>query len=143
MSFTIRHWNRQTMPTKHVLVCEDNLGHQQAIAQHLASLWPSEGNVQVSYVPGALMGATILWAVEVDLILLDHDMPHGSGSDFLTWLGTHFSKLGRPVPDIITFSGIPENNTHMKSLHPQAHLYSKSDVLLGKADALMNQILGM
>lgn len=141
MSFAIRWHNRQTLPLRHVIVCEDNLANQAAIAGRFAKLFEAEGPVQVSYVPGALMCATLMNHVEVDLVILDHDMPHGNGSDLIEWWKTHFVPAGRSVPPLITFSGIPANNEHMKRLHPDAHLYVKGDVISGMADDLIKYIL--
>ncbi len=143
MSFTIRHHNRHELPVKHVIVCEDNLANQAAIAAHFSKIFPSEGPVQVSYVPGALMCATLLEHTEVDLIILDHDMPHGNGTDLIGWFKSHFAQMGRPLPNLITFSGIPANNDHMKNLHPEAHLFVKGAVIMGDADSLIKRILNV
>lgn len=103
--------NRLHMPTKHVLVCEDTLDAQLAIAEKFSRLFPYQGFVQVSYVCGGNQARAIVEQTDVDLILLDCDMPDGNGVDFIEWLRAH----GYATP-VITFSGIMSNNCHLQSL---------------------------
>lgn len=135
--FDFRHVNRLKMPTKHVLVCEDDLSSQARIAQHLAQLFEPQGEVVVSYVSGALAACGILALDTVDLIILDHDMPRGNGPDLLVWLASQ----GRKVP-VMTFSGIVGNNAALQALGAE-HLFGKEDVISGRADANIRSILGL
>jgi len=133
--------NRTTFPTRHVLVCEDDIQEQARIAQHFAELFGGQGHVQVSFVPGGGQAAGVCERIGVELILLDHDMPYGSGPEFLAWL----HETGRYDNDdtkIITFSGIPANNDALFAAGAH-HRFSKEDVITGKADTLILQILGL
>jgi CheY-like chemotaxis protein len=129
--------NRLTMPVKHVLVCEDVIKNQAEIAAHFQSLFPHEGEVQVSFVCGAEAAAAILSSMTVDLILLDHDMPYGNGPELLRWL----KDGGLDIP-IITFSGIPSNNDQLM-LCGAHHRFSKAEVISGAADRLIEELLRM
>jgi len=135
MMFYFRHVNRLTYPQKHVLICEDDLTNQKNILEHFLQIFDPQGLVQFTVVPGALMAAAIIMQCNVDLILLDHDMPQGNGTDFLNWLKTS----GKTIP-VITFSGISENNTHMMGLGAH-HQFGKQEVILGKADSLIKRLL--
>lgn len=42
---------------------------------------------------------------------------------------------------VITFSGIPANNEHLKSLGAE-HIFIKNDVIAGKANDIILRILG-
>jgi CheY-like chemotaxis protein len=143
MPFPIRHINRKMLPTKHIVVCEDHLAHQHAIALQLAQILDPEGPVQVSFVPGAHMAAAIIDNVKVDLIILDHDMPNGNGTDLLNWLIAREGATKIKTPPIITASGIPQNNQHMAGILPAAHVMTKDDIMNGRADALIHQLLGV
>jgi CheY-like chemotaxis protein len=135
MDFQFRHINRLTYPQKHVLICEDDLVQQKRILEHFANIFEPQGTVQFSVVPGALMAAGIITSVSVDLIILDHDMPQGNGKDLIEWL-----KKNNNTTPIITFSGIPYNNTNMIS-YGAHHLFGKEEVIGGKADDLIKKIL--
>jgi CheY-like chemotaxis protein len=135
MRFEFRHINRTTYPTRHVMVCEDDLDNQLAIVRHIHSLFEPQGHVQVSVVPGGLAAAAILSQCVVDLILLDHDMPQGSGADLLEWMREF--RVGTPV---ITFSGLHPNNDRMMALGAH-HKFVKGDVIAGAADDLILKYL--
>lgn len=137
MKFTIRHWNRLQFPTKHVLVVEDLLENQRAILAKFATMFPHEGHVQVSVVAGAIAAACIINMVKIDVILLDHDLPEGNGSDLLGWL----AEVGKTEIPVITFSGIPQNNENTKALGAH-HVFSKPAVLAGEADEILWGIAG-
>jgi CheY-like chemotaxis protein len=138
MFFAFRHWNRATYPTKHVLICEDDLNNQRNIMAKLAAMYPGDGHVQATLCCGALAAATLLSVPQIkfDLIILDHDLPEGNGSDLLGWL----KEENRDIP-VITFSGIPANNEHMRTLGAH-HIFSKPEVLAGAADDILRSILG-
>lgn len=105
--------------------------------QHLQAMYHPQGHVQISLVPGGLAAASILhYCKSVSLILLDHDMPEGSGADLLGWM----KEQGVSVP-VITFSGIPQNNEIMMGLGANHH-FVKGDVLTGAADEIIRQYLG-
>lgn len=130
-------WNRQSFPTKHVLICEDDLGCQQALLARFEKLFGGQGKVQVTVAAGAEMAAAILRSCAVDLILLDHDMPWGTGSALLVWMRAH----GILVPVIVS-SGLVENNKLMESMGGQ-HYGNKGDIIGGKVDAEIVRALGM
>lgn len=137
MQFQFRHHNRAKYPQKHVLICEDDLTQQKRILEHLAEVFEPQGIVQFSVVPSSLMAAAIVKSISVDLIILDHDLPQGNGSDLLKWL-----KQEKYQIPVITFSGISTNNINMMNLGAD-HLYSKEEVICGKADRLIKKILKM
>lgn len=135
--FEFRHINRATYPQKHILICEDNITNQKNILEHFLSVFHPEGLVQISVVPGALAAAAIISSCRVDIILLDHDMPEGNGKDLLIWMKEN--KKNMPV---ITFSGIPQNNINMMNTGAN-YLFNKGDVINGKADQIIKNILGV
>jgi CheY-like chemotaxis protein len=133
--FTRKLVNRSRMPERHVLVCEDVIQNQAGIAAHFGRLFAHEGIVQASFVCGAEAAAAILSCMEVDLILLDHDMPYGNGPELLQWMKAHNCS----VP-VITFSGIPANNDLL--VHFGAgYRFEKADVIGGRADGLIHHLL--
>jgi CheY-like chemotaxis protein len=136
MNFLFRHHNRLKYPTKHILVVEDVITNQKAILDHFHQIFEPEGLVQISVVSGALAAAGVMNHCKIDLIILDHDLPEGNGTDLLNWMNQFNVKI-----PVITFSGIPENNTHMASLGAQ-HIFGKGEVYSGKADKLINVLLG-
>lgn len=135
--FVNRHVNRVTFPSRHILVCEDDIGQQIRIAQHLLHLFGGQGQVQISIVAGAAQAAGLMERVGVELILLDHDMPFGNGGDLLAWLAA----TGRQTP-VITFSGIPSNNAAMMAAGAN-HRFDKDEVIAGAADEVILKILGV
>lgn len=140
--FTTIHWNRWLFPTKHVLVCEDDIAQQARIAAKLSNLFSPQGKVQVSFVPGAMAAAGVILArpgLVPDLILLDHDMPYGTGPELVRWLRGLVEPYSK-IP-IITFSGIPENNDRLMAAGAD-HKFRKDDVIDGAADEIIWKILG-
>lgn len=137
MDFYNRIHNRSVFPQKHVLICEDNLNNQRRILQHFEDVFENEGLVQFSVVPGALAASKIMTDCGVDLIILDHDMPNGNGSDLLIWM----TRNNHQIP-VITFSGIPQNNVHMMNLGATYHFH-KQAVIEGKADGIIRMSLGL
>lgn len=135
MSFTNRLINRRLFPTKHVIVCEDDVDMQSKIIALFARMFDSQGLVQISLVPGAAQAAGILSRVGAELIILDHDMPFGNGIDLLTWL-----KSNGHVTPVITFSGIDANNDALMNAGA-THKFSKNDVLNGLADQVIRKYL--
>lgn len=134
--FQYRHVNRVHYPQKHVVVCEDDTANQARIARHFADVFDPQGNVQFSFVPGSLACAAIVqWCPKIDLIILDHDMPLGNGSDLIEWLKAH----RRWIP-AMTFSGIDENNKHMMRLGA-SYCFSKDQVIQGQADEVIRRVL--
>ena len=130
MSFTRKLVNRLNMPTRHIVVCEDDLEQQARIATKLASMFGGQSDVQVSFVPGAEMAAAIIQKVPVNLILLDHDMPYGDGVELLK---SFAGLLTASNLKVITFSGIPSNNTNL--MNAGAHINcTKDEVINGHAD---------
>jgi CheY-like chemotaxis protein len=139
-SFGVRHHNRKTFPTKHVLVCEDDLDNQIMFAKKLRELFDPQGHVQFDFVCSAVAASLIMQQMKVDLIILDHDMPYGFGSELLHWM----KRNNKYVP-IITASGIPENNDYMEKIASKlklpCHKLQKKDVFEGKADGLIQEAI--
>jgi predicted protein tyrosine phosphatase/CheY-like chemotaxis protein len=135
--FQLRHINRMKYPQKHVLICEDDLNCQKDILAHFATVFEPQGEVQFSVVAGAVLAASVTQSRKIDLILLDHDMPEGNGTDLLIWM----KKTGVDIP-VITFSGIPQNNINMMALGAN-YCFGKGDVIAGKADQLIKKLLRM
>lgn len=136
--FTRQLVNRLTFPLKHIVVCEDALDNQARIAEKLHTLFGCQGHVQVSFVPGGEMAAAILKAgIPVDAILLDHDMPYGSGSDLLAWMKANgFAEKVK----VLTFSGIPQNNDLMMKNGADYLFWYKHEVMDGVADDLLREL---
>jgi CheY-like chemotaxis protein len=133
--FHFQHHNRLQFPNKHILIAEDNLSNQKRFVNHFAEVFDPEGDVQISFVPGALMAAGIIHEYKVDLIILDHDMPTGTGTDLLNWM----KQYNITIP-VITASGIPQNNAWMMSQGATFH-FQKEEIISGTADKLINDIL--
>jgi CheY-like chemotaxis protein len=129
--FTKQLVNRMGMPTKSILVCEDIVLQQFRIAEHLYDILPHEGNVEVNFVSGGKAASAIIESVGADVILLDHDMPNGSGPELLKWMTQN--EIDIPV---ITFSGIPVNNDHLIGLGAK-HYFTKDQVISGEADSII------
>jgi CheY-like chemotaxis protein len=125
--------NRLNMPTKSILVCEDIVLQQSRILEHLYDILPHEGNVEVNAVAGAEAAVGVLEMVGADVILLDHDMPHGSGPDLLKWISDQ--EWDKDIP-VITFSGIPVNNEHLMNLGAH-HNFTKDQVIRGESDSII------
>lgn len=144
ISFPDWRWNRLVHPDRHVVVCEDYLNQQARIVAHFSSIFDHQGRVQFSFVPGALSAAAIMHVQPVDLVLLDHDMPHGNGQNLIAWMAS----TGRQNVPILTFSGIPQNNDRMvdfgaRSGMTSMHQFSKNDVIDGHADEVIRALLGL
>lgn len=141
--FTKRLVNRLTFPTKHVLIVEDDIEQQRNLLGVFQRLFGHQGHVQVSVVPGALMAfwlaggvgseASTTEMVFFDLVLLDHDLPFGNGPELLRT----DVLAGTPV---ITASGIPSNNDALMAAGA-THKFSKAEIIEGKADDLLREIL--
>lgn len=130
--FTRKLVNRLNMPTKTVLVCEDDLQQQARIAVALLNLFGHQSDVQVVFVPGGEYAAAVVeWVQEkVAVILLDHDMPYGDGVELLEQL-KEWGVLDQIK--VITFSGIPQNNKRLMQ-HGAHHEYTKDQVINGEAN---------
>lgn len=135
MSFTSRHHNRLVFPYKHLLIVEDIINNQKRVLDHFHSVFDSDGAVQISIVAGAKAAAAIIEQCSIDLIILDHDLPEGNGTDLLNWMREKSIKI-----PVITFSGIPHNNSHMSTLGA-TYEFHKEEVINGMADNLIKQIL--
>lgn len=136
MDFIFRHHNRLVYPQKHLMIVEDIISNQKRALDHFHDIFDSDGLVQISLVPGALAAACIIKNCKIDLIILDHDLPEGNGSDLLIWM----KKNNINIP-VITFSGIPYNNAHMGNLGATYYFFGKEDVISGKTDDLIKGIL--
>jgi hypothetical protein len=137
MDFKFRHHNRMVYPQKHLMIVEDIIYNQKRALDHFSNIFDSDGLVQISLVPGALAAAGIISNCKVNLIILDHDLPEGNGSDLLTWM----KKNNINIP-VITFSGIPYNNSHMGNLGA-TYIYNKEDIISGKTDNIIKSILNI
>ena len=136
MQFDIRLINRHEMPTQTLLICEDDIKHQRELMARAEKLFPPQGKIQVALVPSSIMAARIIsegFTKHVKCIILDHDMPYGNATNLIQWM----NESGVKIP-VVTASGIPENNKHMKrlcdSLGIECHEYDKFRVIDGEAD---------
>ena len=142
MAFQLRHYNRLHFPDKQVLVCEDDLSHQVEFANLMRSLFEPQGTVDITFSPsGALAARAIeVFNSHLKLIILDHDMPVGNGSDLIEWMFVTSKKI-----PIITASGHYPNNPHMvglcKKYEIPVHKYTKQEVLDGKANELIKELV--
>lgn len=140
-SFGVRHINRLTFPKKKIIVCEDDLLHQVQIAQTLLKFLGRQSDVEVTFTSSGAAAASILNTLQhVVLIILDHDMPYGNGSDLITWLHANYKNI-----PIMTFSGIPENNEHMKKImnnfKMKSYQFNKDQVIAGEANEIILSII--
>lgn len=160
--FTKRLVNRLTMPTKHVLIVEDDIEQQRNLLGVFQRLFGHQGHVQVSVVPGGDMAANALtrggWSAPsledgtdtcpkcgyheaplkcraVDLVILDHDLPYGNGPEVLEYMKRWFMAC-----DVITASGIPSNNDALMAAGAN-HKFTKAQIINGEADDLLRQLL--
>ena len=133
--FKKRLLNRLKMPTKHILVLEDVLKNQSDIAEHFSDIFEHEGDIQVSYVCGGNAGAGVIMNTNVDIIILDTNMPDGDAFDFLPWL-----KTNHPNIPVITFSGIDANNIWLMQ-NGATHKFFKHEVINGNADGLIKELI--
>lgn len=136
--FQLRHINRLEFPTKHVIVLEDDLTHQKEFAELMSKQFPAQGKVGVVFSPSAIVAALMIEKFDnVRLLILDHDMPYGNGSDLIHWMGKHQKEKSENIT-IVTASDIPENNDRMEidanSYGIRVHRFEKSDVIAGKAN---------
>ena len=139
--FTLKLVNRLHMPTKHVLICEDDVTNQGALLGVFERLFGHQGHVQVSVVPGAFYAYAMMHSgALVDLILLDHDMPTGDGVELLRWMKTAvLPKLNETK--VITASGIQSNNDRLMAAGAD-YKFVKAEIVGGLADKLLVEILG-
>ena len=139
--FQKRHINRMQFPDTHILVVEDDLHHQREFVEWANTIWSRQGKVQFDFVCSGLSAASIINSLEIDLIILDHDLPVGNGTDLLRWM-KHSCHLNIPI---ITASGIPQNNDHMerlcKELSIEVYKYDKFQVIAGGANAKIFELL--
>lgn len=126
--FTPRLINRQKFPSYLVLVCEDDIDCQKSFVEVGQRLFEAQGLVEMCIVSSAEYAAAIISVRVPNLIILDHDMPFGTGSELLLWMAQR--RLHIPV---MTASGIAENNQNMMLLGAK-HSYLKSDIFEGRAD---------
>lgn len=136
INFTMAQVNRPVFPKKHILVVEDNLLCQNDIAAHFNDIFEKEGQVIVSYVSNAITAAPILLGkVPIHLILLDHDLQWGNGSELLEMM----QNMNIKIP-VITFSGHPYNNEKMVKAGAD-YGYQKQEVINGDADHIIKRII--
>jgi DNA-binding NarL/FixJ family response regulator len=138
--FTRKLDNRPQMPTRHVLIVEDNITWQIEALKRLEALYKGDHFVQVSVCCGGQPAASFLSFQNAgcDLVILDYDMPHGDGVEFLKWF-----RMGYPstaTHPVITFSEHETNNTFL--LHCGAtHRGSKQMLVEGQLDGLITSLL--
>ena len=135
MSFKSRHWNRLKMPTRHLLICEDDIDNQILLVASMRRLLEPQGETVVTCVSGGMAAAGVISWTAVDLVILDHDMPHGNGADLMRWLRS----TGRKVP-VVTASGIPANNDALLGLGAD-RAFTKAEVIAGSADDCIRELL--
>lgn len=127
--------NRLCMPTKHLLIVEDDIDRSIDILRHISIMYGPQGSVQVSVAADSISAIGIVDRQEVNLILLDHDLPWGCGTELLEYM--RYNNITIPV---ITFSGVDDNNIRLMKCGAN-YMYSKYDVIGGKADSIIKLIL--
>lgn len=138
--FTLRHVARIDFPDKHIVICEDDILCQYEIMKHFNDIFERQGKVRITLLSGTVELAKIMSTNDsiygIDLIVLDHDLPFGNGTDLLNWMN---KKCTYHIP-IITFSGQPRNNENMMKLGADYN-FTKDEVTQGKADQIIKDIL--
>ncbi len=132
--------NRPEMPTRHVLIVEDNIDWQIAALRKLTELYKGDRFVQVSVACGGQPAASLLSfsSAGLDLVLLDYDMVQGDGVEFLNWFRAGYpSTATHPV---ITYSESDEGNTKLLH-HGATHRGSKAALVAGELDGLITSLL--
>lgn len=149
--FTRKLVNRLTMPTKHVLICEDDIEQQRNLLGVFQRLFGHQGHVQVSVVPGGAFAAALFWFSsdggncgpafdEFDLVLLDHDMPIGNGTELIASMERNNPYQHLKRMPIITASGIPSNNDALMAAGA-TYKFTKQQIINGDADDLLRELL--
>jgi len=137
--FTNKFINRKEFPDYHILICEDDLDMQIRILNLMRELFDPQGKVQISCVSGARQAKGVIESTNVNLIILDHDMPYGSGDELLVYIHKYMKEnilmTKKNVP-VITFSGISENNDRLFRLGAK-YKFTKNEVLKGKANDII------
>lgn len=142
MQYTIDHVNRLVMPTKHLLIVEDDLLQQARFAKYFLNMFGHQSNVRINIVCSAVDAHLILATssfqshYRIDLVILDHDLQIGNGSELVR----EIRALGITVP-VITASEIDANNVRMMEVGAN-YLLNKEDILRGYADGIVREHLG-
>ena len=140
-NFALRHVARIDFPDKHIVICEDDILCQKQIIDHFNDIFERQGKVRITLLSGTIELAHILsqycyYTWEINLIILDHDLPYGNGIDFLKWI----KKQPNIEIPIMTFSGQPINNRNMMKLGAN-YEFTKDEVIQGRADEIIKNIL--
>ena len=149
IEFSLKHRNRFCFPTKEILVIEDDLWQQSRLAKKLYELFGHQSSVIVTFCPTALAAFAYLMGLShvasggvykpalPRLIILDHDLQHGDGVEFIAALRA----INMDSIPIITASGIHENNARLMA-HGATYNYTKNAVIDGEADGAILSIIG-
>lgn len=143
VTFTRKLDNRPQMPTRHVLIVEDNIGWQIEALKLFQRIYGPDNFVQCSVCCGGQPASSFLsyQSAGLDLVLLDHDMPMGDGVEFLKWFRKGFPLDAKPHPiPVITYSGIEENNATLCDAGA-THRGSKEALASGQLDGLITGLL--
>src|SRR6185369_4502143 len=139
--FKFRHHNRLKFPTKKIWILEDDLDAQANFVAWARARFEPKGQVQFDFMASGIAAAAALLHLTPDVLILDHDLPYGNGSDLLGWM----KENGKTNIPIITASGWAPNLDHMMRLSQEygieMHRFMKYEVYHGKADALILEIL--
>jgi|TARA_Y100000310_G_scaffold287065_1_gene311725 CheY-like chemotaxis protein len=126
-------------PRKYILVIEDVLGNQGIFYHVLFSIfgWGGFNNIRFNFLSSCIDAAVLIESSHQipDLIILDHDMHFGWGSELLDIIKEkHLS-----IP-IITASGRPEANQLMMEKGASYHFH-KEQIFHGQANELIKRII--
>ena len=139
IDFTIELKNRRTMPSKQIVICEDDIENQIKLLTTIGSLFDPQGDVEISVISGAIAASEVI--ANRSLIILDHDMPYGNGMDLLRYIQEQ-----KIAATVITASGIESNNQRMKAYcdlnHIECYCLSKRQVIAGEANSLILSVIG-
>lgn len=148
--FTLQWRNRRSFPDKHIIIVEDDNSAMLQFATLMFDLFPAQGFIDYSMTSSGIAAAAMVQSLNevkvngknvLKLLILDHDLPYGTATNLINWM----AGVGIINIPIITASGIPENNAHMKKIGEEfgmiVHEFQKPEVLEKKANQLILEIL--
>ncbi len=123
------------MPSKHILVVEDDLLQQVLFGRYFLKLYGHQSEVKINFAASAIDAHNIIFSDNPpDLIILDHDLQHGNGVELLSNMRNSNINIS-----VITASGMPANNERL--MHAGANYkFIKNDIISGQATDICLQV---
>ena len=106
--FSIGLRNRIAMPSRHVLIVEDDHFHAYQWLEIFSRRYKREGDTVISVAASALAALEIPKHHPVTFAIVDHDLQFGNGRELIKY----WRDVGCTFP-IAAASGIPQNNAIM------------------------------